>query len=1312
MNPRAGLLWSMLFLATGAEAATRYVGVCGAPNTATLAAAVAAAGAGDTILVCSGTYNEAVTVNKASLTIRSSTGNRADVTVSNAGTPFTLAASSLTLKDMTVTSSGAGAIADAWPAAGLHTFDNLAVTASGMGIRLQQISSGAHTFKNLTVTSTGSTAIQLDWNADGAHVFDTVTATGNSGAIYAAQGAGSFKNVTATAVVGDAIYLYGKYPASFDTVTATSANGRGIYIGSGLSSAFAFTGVTVTAKNMGIRIDRSGKLTMNNVKATSSNDNAIFLAWDADGAHELTNLDLSAANGHGIYASQGLGLVSDFKIVARNYGIYSYSKYDTTIQRGTVTSSNDNAIHSSSGSSKTFSVEDVTINAMKTGINLSRSSSASIQRVCVRRAVDGIKTDWDAHSVSIRDSQFANYTGYGVNIQSNNSKKATVTNNGFLKLTTPRAYSNSSAHNFKGNYWQGVAAGTNYTEGNVKDTATLGSNPVSSCYGDLAPPATLVAEWRMDEASWNGTSGEVKDNVGAAHATSVSGATTTTGKLCQAGIFNGTSAYVNLPNTTSLNFPSGGGYTFSAWVKTTDAYGEIVSFRDQTNDVPVIDLAIGYNGVGGVAGQFVPLVRQDGGGIAYLNSGGQINDGQWHFVALVYDPAAAKLISYVDGAKIGEAAHSNPSTLTTAGLRNIGREGRWVQDNFTSQDREYLSGQIDEVKIWNSALDATQIAAGHANEAAGRNWDGSARICAIPPPANPSALNAVNVGANPVTGKITTKTAGAPFSVDIYALNAARTAQDSAFNGAILVDLLANTSIGVALDANNCPTTATSLAVGTVTLTAGKATASMGSVADAWRDARVRMRYPATGAATVTACSADNFAVKPAVLSAIASHADWGTAGTTATLANTGAGGGVIHKAGRPFTVRVTGYNAGNAITGNYSGSPTAASTCVLPASGCVPGSFSAGAFSAAAGTLTSNGASYSEVGAISATFTDTAWASADSGDTAASCAGFHVCTTTAVNIGRFVPDHFDIATNTPAFTPACGGFTYLGQPFGFGAGPGVSPLWSVTARNNGGATTRNYSGSLFKIAAATITGQTWGAASGTVAAVGTLPAVAVSDLGNGIGGVTYGVGDPAAGGGLAFSRAATAPFDASLTLAASVADGEGVAYAGNPFQHGGIGFDDGNAATTSDAQMRFGRLRLANAVGSELLPLPLPLTAQYWNGQGYVSNALDNCTTISTPTLTFFSQTADNQLGQGETTASFNATLVAGNGNLRFSAPGAGNYGFMDLSVTAPAWLKFNWDGVDQGGDGDQLDDNPRARATFGKRKGSDKVIIRREMY
>ena len=268
-------------------------------------------------------------------------------------------------------------------------------------------------------------------------------------------------------------------------------------------------------------------------------------------------------------------------------------------------------------------------------------------------------------------------------------------------------------------------------------------------------------------------------------------------------------------------------------------------------------------------------------------------------------------------------------------------------------------------------------------------------------------------------------------------------------------------------------------------------------------------------------------------------------------------------------------------------------------------------------------------------------------------------------------PDDFAISTNTPLFAPACGSFTYLGQSFGFG----TAPEWTVTARNASGGTTLNYTSTLFKLSAATITGQAWTAASGALTLVDSLTEPSVTDLGGGQGKIVFGVG-----GGLRFSRssaAPAAPFDASLTLSASVADGDGVAYASNPFSLASIGFTGGAN------QQRYGRLRMANVFGSAS-PLAMQLEAQYWSGSSWVKNSGDSCTTLSG----IFSSAPLGWTWPATAPAS-SATMAAGGGRLYISGPVSGT-----VVVTAsgvPAWLASKWNGSAN------YDKSPSATATLG---------------
>ncbi len=561
------------------------------------------------------------------------------------------------------------------------------------------------------------------------------------------------------------------------------------------------------------------------------------------------------------------------------------------------------------------------------------------------------------------------------------------------------------------------------------------------------------------------------------------------------------------------------------------------------------------------------------------------------------------------------------------------------------------------------------------------------------PPAAPSGFNAfeTNTASGALDGVIRTKVAGSAFSLDLIALRSDGGSINTSFNGGVKVELTDATS-------GACAERSAIGASSTVTWVAGDQGRKRATFTenDAWPNVGVRMIYPASGTPSITACSVDAFAIRPASLSISATDGGWDSAGASRSLNNSGASGGVIHKAGQPFTLTVTARNSAGAVTANYEGSPEISlESFVLPASDCAACVLDGGGFSGQ-GVLTSDTANYSDVGVITLRASDSGFAAVDVSD---SSDEEMALTSPAITVGRFVPDHFEISANTPAFTPGCGSFTYAGQPFT----PAVEPLLTVSAMNAAGGVTENYTGSLWKLAAGGLN-PVWSAASGVIASVdASLPAPVVTDLGGGRRSTRFGLGT-----GPRFARTAlAAPFTASLSLSAIVSDSEGVAYDSNPYTLAGIGFSGGQG------EIRFGRLRMGNVSGSERLALPVPSIAQYWNGQGFVTNLADGCTSLPAPTLTFFAQSADNRLASGETTASYNATLIAGNAGLRLSAPGAGNTGYADAAFTVPEWLRYNWDGVDQAGDNSGLyDDHPHARASFGIRKGRDKVIIRRELY
>lgn len=130
-----GIFLVFTFLTQG-WGATKTVCATGG-NYTTIQAAINGVNAGDTISICNGTYNEALIVTKANLTIQSQSGNVADVTVTKDATVFTLESTNVTIKNLTINATkDNGIFGNNWQANSGHTFENLKITSENNGIEL------------------------------------------------------------------------------------------------------------------------------------------------------------------------------------------------------------------------------------------------------------------------------------------------------------------------------------------------------------------------------------------------------------------------------------------------------------------------------------------------------------------------------------------------------------------------------------------------------------------------------------------------------------------------------------------------------------------------------------------------------------------------------------------------------------------------------------------------------------------------------------------------------------------------------------------------------------------------------------------------------------------------------------------------------------------------------------------------------------------------------------------------------------------------------------------------------------------------
>lgn len=549
---------------------------------------------------------------------------------------------------------------------------------------------------------------------------------------------------------------------------------------------------------------------------------------------------------------------------------------------------------------------------------------------------------------------------------------------------------------------------------------------------------------------------------------------------------------------------------------------------------------------------------------------------------------------------------------------------------------------------------------------------------AFEPPTAPTTCATLPVATN--SGPIKTKISGTTYPLCVVALDSSATPQIlTTFNGDVKVEIVPTT---------NCLTTGTVHAtMSPVTLTNGRASVSFSAVANAWPDVSVRISYPTTSP-TVTKCSTNNYAIRPNSLSVTVTDGDWETAGTSRALDNAAAPGGRVHKAGRPFTITATAYNGAGtpAITTSYAGTPSVSIDLHIIPTSCLNGTactLDGGTFSdgtANDGIVSSSTASYAEVGAFNMRLTDTTFAAVDAGD---STTTERYITSGSVAVGRFVPDHYLLlsGSRTPACTTGGAVLSYMDQPFTLAT--------TLVAQNYAGGTAENYHPSSGGYAPAAVVWQAENADSGTN--LGLRLANITSAWSNG----SYAVNSTAA----IFNRAAApdGPYD-TLQLGVQLTDPDGPVL-------GGL---DMNAATSgacapctgkvvgAPISVRFGRLRLQNALGPELRPLPVPVWAEYWNGTAFARNTQDSCTTIGAVTPGGVAPCTLTPVVSGVGTA-----LSSGAGTLSLAAPGV--RGCADLTMTAPSWLKGRWSGA-------TYTQDPTARATFGVFR--DRVLYRRENY
>ncbi|MFD0862452.1 choice-of-anchor D domain-containing protein [Sungkyunkwania multivorans] len=155
--------------------------------------------------------------------------------------------------------------------------------------------------------------------------------------------------------------------------------------------------------------------------------------------------------------------------------------------------------------------------------------------------------------------------------------------------------------------------------------------------------------------------------------------------------FDGTNDFAQIGDRVDIT----GAFSISAWIYndgSNDANGDktIISKRGAAAD--------GYHFL--VTDSNNVVMRFNGTPSNILTSNTSLPDGQWRHVAFTFDGTAGRL--YIDGVLDNSRNMSNP----TANSNYLSIGARYL-DKFTEAD--YFKGNLEEIRIWNSALTVDQI---------------------------------------------------------------------------------------------------------------------------------------------------------------------------------------------------------------------------------------------------------------------------------------------------------------------------------------------------------------------------------------------------------------------------------------------------------------------------------------------------------------------------------------------------------------------------------------------------------------------------
>jgi MSHA biogenesis protein MshQ len=734
-----------------------------------------------------------------------------------------------------------------------------------------------------------------------------------------------------------------------------------------------------------------------------------------------------------------------------------------------------------------------------------------------------------------------------------------------------------------------------------------------------------------------------------------------------------------------------------------------------------------------------------------------INNGTWRHIVLTRNELTGETKIYVDG--VPESTRNSETGLVTTAFASLGR----------MQNAKNLSGALDEVKVFAPVLSNTQVASIYANESAGKNWDGSARVCPVSGPHHLEIVHPSGTGLTCAASTLTVRACADAACSAFYTggvsgtLTATGTPTvhwdgiSGGASGAGFVIPAGSSSVTKSVQVTAVGGVVFGVTTPTTPATGNATTCTFGSPACSFTASAAGFIFDVPHHVSEVLQTVNVSAVKAAdnSLACVPAFASVAKS-VTFNCSYTNPASGTL-----PIRVNGTALNA----VGN------AASACDV--SGKVV-SLSFGSTGVASTTV-----QYADAGSVGLTATyigsgidaGLTMTGSDTFVAAPKDFSFGAITTSPIKAGssfnatltarnnanvatpNFINQTVAITSSNPQ--PALGNATPINSTLtGFSGGAAITSLvWNEVGTVDLNANLTNYLSSGLSVSGVNAaTGRFQPAyfdvsvtpACGTFTYAGSVtptktgqPFVVMVKAKRLGGGATDASNTANYAGGNAFlttlSNAGVATGLSSNSIATTgFVNGVGtanVSYAGVnekvvPTTLVMRAVDSDTPAVSSvghaegASELRSGRMRLLNAYGSDLLALTVALETQYWTGNYFASNSADSCTAFQASSIGLGNYTAGLEACETHITPSGTLAVVAGKlpgGGLVLTKPGKGNSGNVNLTVFLGATASGNTcvgttESAATAANLPWLGGNLGAHATFGIYKSP--LIYRRENY